>query len=384
MQIIDLVIIVLAILALLRGAETGLVRQIATLLGLIAGITAGSAIANLVGSSAAVSIGIVVFCVGMTLGVSEIIGNRFVKVVAKVRLQPINQTLGSAIGLTGCLLVVWLGSALATTIPSTSLKTDIRDSRIIAWLDNTLPPATNVLSWIDSSLARTALPEIVTQLEPTAPNTTATLPASSEFAEALAARTNAIVEIEGRTCGGVGVGSGFVAKNNVVITNAHVVAGMRHPYIKDANGRHRAEVIGFNSDLDIAVLRTGGLAGNPVPLAIGIVPTETQAIAVGYPGGESQTVSPAVIVELFTANSRNIYNESTARRQLYTIKADIEPGNSGGPLLDKSGSVIGVIFAKSTTYNQVGYAITMPAVIQALNEALANPSSGQNLRCSTV
>lgn len=383
MQIVDIIIILVGIVALLRGAETGLARQFATLIGILVGIALGSSIAAVVNGDALTSLVIVVITMGITIGLSDTIGARLAHIVERIRLQAINQTLGAAVGLAGCLIIVWLGASMASALPSTQLRTDIRDSKIIAWLDQTLPPANNILSWLDSSLAQTKLPDIIKQLEPELPvNNTATLPASSEFASVLEQHKNAIVEIEGRTCGGVGVGTGFIAKYNVVITNAHVVAGMRYPYIEDANGRHRAEVIGFNPDLDIAILRTGGLAGKPIPLTTSIVPVSTQAIAVGYPGGGPQKVSPAAIIEMFTANSRDIYNESTSTRTLYAVKADIQPGNSGGPLLDKSGSVIGVIFAKSTAYDQVGYAIAMPAVIQELNKALQNSTTKDNLRCS--
>lgn len=381
---LDIIIVLLAIIALLRGAETGLVRQAASLAGFIAGVVVGSMIANAAQVSAVSSLIIVIIFIALFSGISEFAGSKLAQVITKIRLEAANHILGSMLGLAGCLVFVWLGSSLAAAIPSPQLQSSIRDSKIIAWLDNSLPPASNALAWLNDSLAQTKLPDIIKQLEPELPppDTTATLPASSEFASVLAQHNQAVVEIEGRTCGGIGVGSGFIAKDNIVITNAHVVAGMRYPYVTDANGRHRAEVIGFNDDLDIAILRTGGLAGNPIPLATGTVEAGTQAIAVGYPGGGPQKVSPAVVLETFNANSRDIYGESITQRNLYTLKADIQQGNSGGPVLDKSGSVIAVIFAKSTTYNQVGYAITMPAVINELNAALQNPSTKDNLRCS--
>lgn len=382
MQLIDVVIVLLGVLALFRGAETGMVRQATTFLGLVSGLLIGSGLSKLVDGGALTALVLILIAISITTAISEFIGRHVAQAVIKIRLQPVNRTLGAGIGLAGMLLLVWLGASLVGGLPSTTAKTAVRDSKIIAWLDQSLPPSTTVLAWISDSLAQTTLPDVIQQFELTPPDTTATLPASSAFSPVLNQYSMSVVEIEGRSCGGIGVGSGFVAGDNIVITNAHVVAGMRYPYVSDGNGRHKAEVIGFNPDLDIAVLRVSNLAGSSIPLAVSDIQAGTQAIAVGFPGGGPQKASPSVVLETLRARSKDIYNESTTLRTIYTIKSDIEPGNSGGPLIDTSGTVIGVIFAKSTTYDQVGYAIAMPAVMQELETALQNQAAKDNLRCA--
>lgn len=385
MQLIDVCIVAFAIFALLRGAETGLVRQIAVLAGTILGVIIGSVIANAFHTSPLTSLALVVVSVGFLSGIGESLGTKLAHAIIKMKLAVFNHIAGAATGLVSCLLIVWLGASFASAIPSPQLQSDIRDSSITAWLDDSLPPASHVIGWLDRSLAQTNLPAIIQQVEPPkAPNTTGTLPQSSEFSRVLALYKHSVVEIEGRTCGGIGVGSGFIADKNIVITNAHVVAGMRNPYITDSNGRHRAVVIGFNDDLDIAILRTDSLAGTPIPLHSDIVTAGTPAIAIGYPGGGPQKASPAIIIDQFTATGRDIYDESASTRDLYSLQADIQQGNSGGPLLDTSGRVIAVIFAKSTTYEQVGYAITMPAIIQELVAARERPTAKDNLRCTAT
>jgi S1-C subfamily serine protease len=88
------------------------------------------------------------------------------------------------------------------------------------------------------------------------------------------------------------------------------------------------------------------------------------------------------VLESFTANGRNIYNQGSTARKVYSVKADIQQGNSGGPLIDKDGRVIGVVFAKSINYNHVGYALTMDQVIAALNKAEGQTSAANNSSCT--
>ena len=96
-----------------------------------------------------------------------------------------------------------------------------------------------------------------------------------------------------------------------------------------------------------------------------------QAAVLGYPGGGNFKADPAAIIDAFAAEGRNIYNQGSATREIYSMKADIISGNSGGPLIDKEGQVIGVVFAHSVTYQHVGYALTMPDVIKELGAAKA-------------
>jgi len=178
-----------------------------------------------------------------------------------------------------------------------------------------------------------------------------------------------VVKIEGRGCGGIVEGSGFVAGDGLVATNAHVVAGVAQPMILDANGEHHASVVWFDPNLDFAVLRTSNLAGAPLRIAATTVGQGTSAAVLGYPGGGDFTASPAAVLDAFTAVGRNIYNQGVTRRNIYSVKATVVPGNSGGPLVLQDGSVAGVVFAQSTVYDQVGYALTTQAISQELAAA---------------
>jgi len=378
---VDFLILALVLLTVARGMDIGLVRQAASFGGLIIGLIASSYIASLVNANPFVSI-IIIGCgiLGAIVG-SEYLGVKLKHILHEKQINKIDRALGAVMGGVVGLALVWFSAALLPTIPATGLREAIRDSTVISWLDRKLPPTTTIISWLENSLAQTKLPEIFSELEPKVTNTDVPIPDVANFEAIITSARKSVVEIEGRSCNGIGVGSGFIVAPNYIVTNAHVVAGMRHPYIQDVDGRHRAEIVAFDPDLDIAVLKTERLRGASLPLADRVVRVGTPAVALGYPSGGPFSARPAVVIEHFTALGRDIYDQNRNRRDVYALKSNIEPGNSGGPLIDIDGQVIGVIFARSTVHQQVGYALSSPVVKQIVVQAQNQPSSTGSLRC---
>jgi S1-C subfamily serine protease len=248
------------------------------------------------------------------------------------------------------------------------LTYEIQTSRILQALDRSLPPAPDVLARLDRALGSGALPRVFTGLEPSPP-TAVTGPNAAAVQAAAAAGRAATVRVEGLGCGGLLEGSGFVAGDGLVATNAHVVAGVDRPVVVDAKGTHRATVVLFDPDLDFAVLRTTNLAAAPLPLASSNSARGTVGAALGYPGGGDFTVQPAAVLDRRIAIGRNIYGSGLIRRDIYTLQAVVRPGNSGGPLVTPDGTVIGVIFATSTVNGNIGYALTSSEVLSDLHAA---------------
>jgi S1-C subfamily serine protease len=378
---IDFLILALVLLTIARGMEIGLVRQAASFGGLIIGLLCSSFIASFIDAGPLVSI-IIIGCgmLGAIVG-SEYLGVKLKRTLHEKKINKVDRAFGALLGGIIGLALVWFCAGILPTLPSTELRQGVRDSKVIAWLDASLPPTTTILSWLENSLAQTKIPEILDGLEPKVGNTNIPIPEVSNFDSVITATRDSVVEIEGRSCNGVGVGSGFIVAPHYIVTNAHVVAGMRYPYIQDADGRHSSEVVAFDPDLDIAVLRTERLRGTSLSLSDRTVPVGTPGVALGYPGGGPFSAQPAIVAEHFTALGRDIYEEDQTRRDVYALRSDIEPGNSGGPLLDKTGRVIGVIFARSTVYDKVGYALSSPVVKQVVASAQNQPSSAGSLRC---
>lgn len=374
MNILDLFIIILIFAAVYRGREIGSIRQIFSTVGFFGGLIIGALIGPSFVHFAHTSLSRSLLTLFITLGVAlmglsvaEYVGEILKQKIQILKINNIDQMLGSVIGMVTILATVWLGAAVLIKLPFPDLQNNLRGSYIISYLNRTLPDAPNVITDLGHVINPNGFPEVFIGNEPSPGS--ATLPPLGELKYAVDKDQLSVVKIEGLGCGGVVEGSGFVAANNLVITNAHVVAGITKPYVIDQNGQFQATPIWFDTNLDLAVLKVSNLGLPALSMDTDIVNNATPAAVLGYPGGGAFTADPASVIDEFTAVGRNIYNQGNTQREVYEIKASVIPGNSGGPLVNTKGSVIGIVFAQSTVYNQVGYALTTKLPLQELYEA---------------
>jgi S1-C subfamily serine protease len=146
-----------------------------------------------------------------------------------------------------------------------------------------------------------------------------------------------------------------------VMTNAHVVAGVDHPQVVTSNGTLPAEVVVYDPDLDVAVLDVEGLAVDPLRFSRKGEAGDSAAV-LGYPQNGPFHGEPARIRSEERLRSPDIYGEGTVFRDVFSLYAQVRPGNSGGPLVSPRGRVYGVIFAASVSDPQTGYALTAEQV----------------------
>ncbi len=387
-MIIDIVIIVLLISAVIRGREIGFVQQALSTAGFLIGLLIGALLephtVNLAHSQFSRSLVTLVTTLGfafLLLIVGETVGIYLRRKIVLARLSRYDNILGSIISVLSVLVGVWLGSAVLRSLPYLSLQNELRSSRIVASLDRHLPPAPNIIADLGHLVDPNGFPRVFNGNEP-APQGTISLPPISEFATAITSDQASVVKIVGSGCGGIVEGSGFVVSQDIVATNAHVVAGISEPYVEDANGHHLASIIYFNPNLDFALLRVTNLAGKPLKVLDSTVGSKTDAVVLGYPGGGSFRSDPAEILDQFEASGSNIYAQGNIIRQIYEVVATIIPGNSGGPLITKDGTVVGVVFAQSTQYNQLGYALVSPSIINAIRSTTVNSPTVSNGTCA--
>lgn len=372
---IDLLIVFLLIGAATRGASNGLIRQVFSLAGFVAGLVAGAALAPyasrlVINAGARQLIIIVVVFTGAALigGLGEYVGQKLALSVAKVKGGPIDYTLGSVFGIISALIGIWLVAGVLVGTPFQEVNKGLIGSKIVRELDMYLPAAPPIVARLERLVDPNGFPRVFSGLEP-APSGPVSTATAAEVQSAVAAGRMSTVKIQGIGCGGLVTGSGFVAAPGLIITNAHVVAGIRAPVIIDDNGRHAATTVVFDSGLDIAVLRTSGLAGSPLIVSTKEYPTNTHAVVLGYPGGGNFTAGAGGIVDERLATGRNIYDAGLTDREIYELQALVQPGNSGGPLVLPNGTVIGVVFARSEMNNNLGYALTMTEVQPRLDQA---------------
>jgi len=195
-------------------------------------------------------------------------------------------------------------------------------------------------------------------------------PANSGLPPAVAARVTAsTVRVEGAACDAIETGSGFAAAPEVVLTNAHVVAGQRTTTVVRPDGRRlNAVVTAFDPGRDVAVLRVRGLGQAALPLAAAGA-GETGAVF-GHPGGTPRTiVSPAAIRQKTRAVGRDIYDQRQVVRQIFILAASLRPGDSGGGLVDASGTVVGMAFGIAPDRPSTAYALTSEELRPVLDAA---------------
>lgn len=388
MDWLDFIIILVVAAAIVRGIDLGLIRQLFSAVGFFGGLFLGAALEGKLvqsmqstNSRAMVSVLIVLGCGLVCLALAELIANMIKHHIKIGFLDRADRWLGAAIAGVTLLGVVWLGASVFSNTPFPTVQQQIRDSAIISKLNSAMPPAPQLIAKLGHLITPNGFPQVFIGAEPT-PIRDVPVPDVGEMTAAVARAKDSTVKIEGKGCGGVISGSGFVADTNLVITNAHVVAGVDSPKVVDKAGVHAATVVWFNPDLDLAVLRTSKLAGQPLQLATKTVSDGTQGVVLGYPGGGDFKADPIGIIDAFTAEGKNIYNEEGAVREIYSMNADIISGNSGGPVVDKDGTVIGVVFAHSVTYQHVGYALTMPQVLAEFEQAKMIRSSVPTGSCT--
>jgi S1-C subfamily serine protease len=180
------------------------------------------------------------------------------------------------------------------------------------------------------------------------------------------------VEVEGVACRRIQEGSGWVVAPGLVVTNAHVVAGERETHLLTVGGATvPAEVVAFDPDADLALLSVPELKAPPLPMAspkVGMV-----GAVYGHPHGGSLKVVPARIAQNIVAVGTDIYRTSSSRRHVLVLATSLQPGDSGGALVDSAGSVVGVAFATDPGQQHTGYALTSDQVRAVLAHAGSTP-----------
>lgn len=379
-MILDIFIIGLLVAAALSGSRGGFLRRFWAGTGFIVGLLLGRLISpHVVGFvSTSEQKALVAMTVLLGLGIlglfiGEYIGSFFKsKLVPShfARLNKLDNAFGSVLSVLIILVSFWLLAAAVASMPYKDLRNFTQSSRIIRGLNSLLPPAPPIIGSIGYLIDPNSFPDVFLGNEPI-PEGDIALPELGDLESTVNQTKASVVRIKGQGCGSVVAGSGFVIAPQMIATNAHVVAGIERPFIQDSDGSHSAKVVWFNSSLDFAVLRVDEETplAMPLPVLAQTVANGTQAAALGYPGGGDFTATPAAILSNLTAKGRDIYGRGETERDIYELRATITSGDSGGPVINKSGQVIGMIFAESTTYKGIGYALSGEAITNQMKFA---------------
>ncbi len=373
-DLLDLILIVLVIAFGVAGYRQGFIIGVLSFVGFIGGGAIGAAFGPRIARSVtmnpawqAVAAIVVVFLAAM---IGQLIASG-IGVAMRSRLTWRPATVVDAVGGAGVsaiavLLIAWLiGSAVAYA-PFPVISRQVNNSAVLRVIDRLVPQAANVwFSDFRSLLASGPYAQVFGALGAEgALSVPAPSPAVLDSAGLAAARAS-IVKVDGiaPSCSHRIEGSGFVYAPGHVITNAHVVAGVTEHQEVITAGRtaFSASVVLYDPKRDIAVLYVPGLDATPLRFA-GPAPTGADAIVAGYPLDGPFAATAARVGPSQNATSPDIYQSTQVTRQIYSIRADVRPGNSGGPLLTRQGTVDGVVFAAAVSVPETGYALTAKEV----------------------
>lgn len=375
MNLVDVVIVVATLAAAVQGARVGAVVQVCAMVGFFSGLYVGALLAGQTvrwadsptgrTAVALTTMLLVAFSFGMA---GRIIGGMLTTRVPRGPARSLDSVAGVAVAVVAALVTVWLLASTMVNSSSTALDSAILQSRVINSLNRVLPAPPTVFSQAQGFLSAEGFPPVFAALAPASARPVP-LPSSSQVRQAVAAAGPSTVKVEGYGCGVLQEGSGFVAAPGLVVTNAHVVAGIAQPLVQVGSSVKSTKVVLFDPSFDLAVLRVAGLTAPVLRLDPAAAPRGTQGAVLGYPGDGPFTADAAGVMAAFEAQGRDIYGRDLTVRNVYELDAMVRPGNSGGPLVLPDGEVEGVVFSRSTVDPNIGYALTSPDVLPRVARA---------------
>jgi S1-C subfamily serine protease len=298
------------------------------------------------------------------------------QVRSRVRLKParaFDSVLGAVVVVASAAVLVWfIAGALRGGAPAPVAKA-IGESRVLRTIDGVVPPQTSRLfAGFREVLDREGFPRVFDGLE--AERIAPVAPPDTSVAQTPGVREAAgsVIKVTGvaESCNRGQEGSGWVVAPERVVTNAHVVAGMESATLRvHGTGRsYTGRVVLFDARRDLAVLDVPGLPAAPLRRGPDLERGASGVVA-GFPLDGPYRLDAARVREVVQARGSDIYGQPGTSREVYSLYAQVRPGNSGGPLLSTDGRVVGVIFAKSLDDDSTGYALTMDEARPVLDAA---------------
>ena len=370
-DLLDVVLVSAAVLFAVSGYRQGFVVGVLSFVGFLGGGIIGAKLAPVLADGplsglpvGVVGLGTVFLLASLGQLLATLVGAWLRNRLVWKPLRRVDNVAGALTSVVSLLLVSWLvGQALASA-PYPRVASQVRRSVVIDTIDKVVPESgQRFFRSFRQLVGDRGFPEVFGGLVPT--RVIDVEPPDPELARSRAvtvARPD-VLKVTGvaQSCSRRIEGTGFVFASERVMTNAHVVAGVKDPQVQVAGRSLAARVVLYDPDRDVAVLFVPGLGRSPLSFA-GPAKSGSSAVVVGYPNDGPFRADPARVRGTQKARGPNIYQNRTVLREIYSLRARVQPGNSGGPLLDTEGRVLGVVFAAAADDSQTGYALTAAEV----------------------
>ncbi len=368
MNLLDLLLVTMAISAAVVGYQLGLVARLISWIGFIGGLAMGVlALPPLIErledasqpSKVLVAVATLLGAALIGQGLALTVGSKLSVEVPEGPARQADKVGGAAAGIFGVLVPLWL------LVPVLSaqrgwLAEQTYGSAVTREVHDLFPEPPDTMTALRRIVGDEVFPLVFGGLQ-RAPDL-GPPPAASGLSQQVADQVvQSTVKVTGVACRRVQEGSGFVVQPGLVVTNAHVVAGEDDTEVELADGSVRdAEVVAYDPGRDVAVLRVDGLDTAPLPLRDAEVGDVGGVF--GHPGGGPLEVSPFQVAEQIQAVGRDVYDRSRSERQVLVLASDLAPGDSGAALVDPQGQVVGLAFAVAPDKGGVAYALALEEV----------------------
>ncbi|MEU4777974.1 MarP family serine protease [Micromonospora sp. NPDC023633] len=368
MSAVDLVLLLLMLVFAISGYRQGFVIGVLSFsgffLGALVGLQVGPLLAQqFVDSGTRVLISLVAIfglaVVGQAL--AGWLGSHLRKTITSDVAKRVDDVGGAFVSLFAVLLVAWL---VAVPLGSSSLPwlaSSVRNSALLTVVDRVLPDQAQQLSTaLRDTVDTNGFPDVFGDLAPTRARQVSPPDPALAGSQVVVNSQRSVVKVLGSapSCSRRIEGSGFVYADDRVMTNAHVVAGTRSTVVELNGDRYDSKVVVYDPDRDLAVLHVPGLPGPSMRFAAGNAGSGADAIVLGFPLDGPYNAQSARIRDVDRITGPDIYSGGNVTREVYTIRALVQSGNSGGPLVSSNGLVLGVIFAAAADDPNTGFAVT--------------------------
>jgi S1-C subfamily serine protease len=386
MSVVDLVLIGLALVFAFSGFRQGVIVSATSFFGFFGGAVLGAQLSRPVADrldgtpTTRVFAALVVVLAAALLG--QVLAGALGRAVRRrVTWQPaeiVDSVAGAVLSAIAVLLVAWMVATPLARAPFPQVASQVKASALVQAVDRTVPDGVRgIYDSLREAIDRNGLPDVLDPLTPTQVPAVAAPDPTLAASPVVASVSGSVVQISGvaPSCSRQIDGSGFVYARERVMTNAHVLAGVADPVVTAEGEEYEAVPVYVDEETDVAVLAVPGLPQIPLTFSPGPADSGASAIIMGYPGGGELFIGPARVRDRTDISGPDFRNDRTVVREVYALYGEVRAGNSGGPLFDPEGHVLGVVFASAIDDPLTGYALTLDQVEDAAvtGQAAATP-----------
>ncbi|MCY7364203.1 MAG: MarP family serine protease [Frankiaceae bacterium] len=372
-DLLDVVLAVAIVLFAISGYRQGFVVGVLSFVGFLGGGVVGAQLAPSVADwpffvdfpRAVIGLAVVFLCASVGQVLATLVGGAVRRRITWHPVRRLDAFGGAAVSIISLLLVSWLVGRAVAQSPYPVLSAQVRGSVVIRTVDGLVPDGgQRLFTEFRQLVDEQGFPEVFDGLDPTRVQPVDPPDLALARSPVVEKVMPSVLKITGiaEDCDKSVEGTGFVYASERVMTNAHVVAGVDEPEVQVGDKQLPATVVLFDPVTDVAVLHVLGLDRKALPFAEEPAETGDGAVVVGYPQDGPFRADAARVRGTLNAVGSDIYGREQATREVLAIFSRVRPGNSGGPLVDPAGAVLGVIFAAAADDPQVGYALTREEV----------------------